>query len=128
LTGLPEYRNGGLFVDCGVIVPRDGRNAGRRWKPGDEFVIEWRALTVTLLDELAVLVANAWARARPSCRWPAFWKAQLGGRAPDRSREARRRRTAVHHRQRRYDLLNDERTTNEGGRRWPAPCITSPTR
>ena len=25
----------------------------RRWKPADEFVIEWRALTVTLLDELA---------------------------------------------------------------------------
>src|SRR5438094_9685565 len=23
LTGLAEYRNGGLFLDCGVIVPRD---------------------------------------------------------------------------------------------------------
>jgi len=56
LTGLPEYRNGGLFIDCGVIVPRDPRALGRRWKAGDEFVIEWRALTVTLLDELAVLV------------------------------------------------------------------------
>lgn len=56
LTGLPEYRNGGLFIDCGVIVPRDARSLARRWKPGDEIVIEWRALTVTLLDELAVLV------------------------------------------------------------------------
>ena len=23
LTGLAEYRNGGLFIDCGVIEPRD---------------------------------------------------------------------------------------------------------
>ena len=53
LTGLPEYRNGGLLVDTGVIVPRDPRQLGRRWQPGDEFVVEWRALTVTLLDELA---------------------------------------------------------------------------
>lgn len=56
LTGLPEYRNGGLLMDTGVIVPRDTRWLARRWTPADEFVIEWRALTVTLLDELAVLV------------------------------------------------------------------------
>lgn len=53
LTGLPEYRNGGLLLDCGVIVPRSASSLERRWKPGDEFVVEWRALTVTLLDELA---------------------------------------------------------------------------
>jgi hypothetical protein len=56
LTGLPEYRNGGLLLDGGVIVPRDARDLGRTWKPADEFVIEWRALTVTLLDELAAQV------------------------------------------------------------------------
>jgi Protein of unknown function (DUF1688) len=56
LTGLPEYRNGGLLLDGGVIVPRDARLLHRAWKPGDEFIIEWRALTVVLLDELAVLV------------------------------------------------------------------------
>lgn len=56
LTGLPEYRNGGLFLDTGVIVPRDPRSLARRWTPADEFVIEWRALTVSLLDELAVAV------------------------------------------------------------------------
>ncbi|MDP1649509.1 MAG: DUF1688 family protein [Rubrivivax sp.] len=56
LTGLPEYRNGGLLIDCGVIVPRDARDLARTWKPGDEFIVEWRALTVTLLDELATLV------------------------------------------------------------------------
>ncbi|MCW5636917.1 MAG: DUF1688 family protein [Rubrivivax sp.] len=56
LTGLPEYRNGGLLLDAGVIVPRDTRLAERRHKPGDEPVVEWRALTVALLDELAPLV------------------------------------------------------------------------
>ncbi len=56
LTGLPEYRNGGLLIDCGVIVPRDARDLARTWKAGDEFIVEWRALTVTLLDEVATLV------------------------------------------------------------------------
>ena len=53
LTGLPEYRNGGLLLDTGVIVPRDAHAVDRRWKPGDEFIVEWRALTVALLDEVA---------------------------------------------------------------------------
>ena len=53
LTGLPEYRNGGLLLDAGVIVPRAPRDLEQPRKPGDELVIEWRALTVTLLDELA---------------------------------------------------------------------------
>jgi Protein of unknown function (DUF1688) len=56
LTGLPEYRNGGLLLDCGVILPRAARDLAKTYKPGDDFVVEWRALTVTLLDELAVLV------------------------------------------------------------------------
>jgi len=62
LTGLPEYRNGGLLVDAGVIVPRDPRDLSRSWKPGDEFIVEWRALTVTLLDELAALVRQRLGR------------------------------------------------------------------
>jgi hypothetical protein len=56
LTGLPEYRNGGLLIDSGVIVPRDPRLLAPLWKPSDEPIIEWRALTVTLLDELAPMV------------------------------------------------------------------------
>jgi hypothetical protein len=56
LTGLPEYRNGGLLLDTGVIVPRDARDLAKTWKPQDDFIVEWRALTVTLIDELAVLV------------------------------------------------------------------------
>jgi Protein of unknown function (DUF1688) len=56
LTGLPEYRNGGLLLDGGVIKPRRASQLARSYKVGDEFVVEWRALTVVLLDELAVLV------------------------------------------------------------------------
>ncbi len=56
LTGLAEYRNGGLFIDTGVLVPRDPELAGRRHAPGDEPIVEWRALTVALLDRLAIAV------------------------------------------------------------------------
>jgi hypothetical protein len=53
LTGLPEYRNGGLLIDAAVIVPRDASFAQRALRPADGWTIEWRALTVSLLDELA---------------------------------------------------------------------------
>jgi Protein of unknown function (DUF1688) len=56
LTGLAEYRNGGLFLDCGVIEPRDPSLWQRPLDAQSEPVVEWRALTVTLLDRLAVLV------------------------------------------------------------------------
>lgn len=56
LTGLPEYRNGGLFLDAGVLRLRDPEAAGRSFTAADELVVEWRALTVCLLDELAPLV------------------------------------------------------------------------
>lgn len=56
LTGLPEYRNGGLLLDTGVLRLRDPVHARRSWTPADELVVEWRALTVALLDELAGLV------------------------------------------------------------------------
>ncbi|MEV0674719.1 URC4/urg3 family protein [Mycobacterium sp. NPDC050441] len=53
LTGLPEYRNGGLLLDTGVLRLRDPAFAEPDWAVGDEIVVEWRALTVALLDELA---------------------------------------------------------------------------
>lgn len=56
LTGLAEYRNGGLFVDLGVLELRDPRKMGRAHDAGSELVVEWRALTVALLDRLAPLV------------------------------------------------------------------------
>lgn len=56
LTGLAEYRNGGLFVDTGVLVPRDMSDTARAHEVGSPLVVEWRALTVALLDRLALAV------------------------------------------------------------------------
>lgn len=56
LTGLAEYRNGGLFLDYGVISLRDENNYNKAHLPSSELVIEWRALTVTLLDKVGELV------------------------------------------------------------------------
>ena len=56
LTGLAEYRNGGLFADMGVIVPRDPQALEHNYQVSDPLVIEWRALTVALLDRLAPLL------------------------------------------------------------------------
>lgn len=53
LTGLAEYRNGGLFLDAGVIVPRDPRVLALSHAASSELVVEWRAMTVALLDRLA---------------------------------------------------------------------------
>ncbi len=56
LTGLPEYRNGGLLVDLGVLVPKHEEVLRETHEVGSEVVVEWRALTVALLDALAPLV------------------------------------------------------------------------
>lgn len=53
LTGLPEYRNGGLFLDMGALVLRDSRAAARVHEVGSPLVVEWRAATVVLLDRVA---------------------------------------------------------------------------
>jgi hypothetical protein len=58
LTGLAEYRNGGLFIDCRVIAPRDETLLQRHLDPFGEPVVEWRALTVALLDRLAAAVRD----------------------------------------------------------------------
>jgi uncharacterized protein DUF1688 len=56
LTGLAEYRNGGLFMDAEVIALRDPAAARTRHAVDSDLVIEWRALTVALLDRTAVAV------------------------------------------------------------------------
>lgn len=58
LTGLAEYRNGGLFVDEGVLVPRDHSAPDQVYAVSDPFVVGWRALTVALLDQIAPLVGS----------------------------------------------------------------------
>lgn len=62
LTGLPEYRNGGLLIDSGLLRLRDEAAAQETWLPGDEIIVEWRAMTVALLDEVAHAV-------RQQLRW-----------------------------------------------------------
>ncbi|KAK3679631.1 hypothetical protein LTR78_000006 [Recurvomyces mirabilis] len=72
MTGLPEYRNGGLLVDTGLLTlkPDDAKrgleqyqmNATRQGQPNvevvplftadDDVIVEWRALTVGFLDML----------------------------------------------------------------------------
>jgi hypothetical protein len=53
LTGLPEYRNGGLLVDAGALRPKQSVLLKQSFAPGDEPIVEWRALTVALLDGIA---------------------------------------------------------------------------
>jgi hypothetical protein len=53
LTGLAEYRNGGLFVDTGVLAFRDAEAAQQEHEVASSLVVEWRALTVALLDRIA---------------------------------------------------------------------------
>ena len=43
LTGLAEYRNGGLFIDMGVLSLRDPTQATRALRSKSELVVEWRA-------------------------------------------------------------------------------------
>ncbi|KAL4731414.1 hypothetical protein ACLX1H_000380 [Fusarium chlamydosporum] len=60
-TGLPEYRNGGLFVDLGVLkLKKSDLEAGKessgqelpQFDASSDLIVEWRAMTVALLDEL----------------------------------------------------------------------------
>jgi hypothetical protein len=53
LTGLPEYRNGGLLIDAGALRPKQRALLEKTFAAGDEPIVEWRALTVALLDRIA---------------------------------------------------------------------------
>ena len=76
LTGLPEYRNGGLLIDTGLLTLKDKDanrglaayrdNAMQKGQPNmevvplfstdDDVIVEWRAVTVGFLDDLLVEV------------------------------------------------------------------------
>jgi hypothetical protein len=67
LTALPEYRNGGLFVDLGVLaLKQEALDRGLKasgealpmFKPGDDVIVEWRAMTLVLVDKLYKLVLD----------------------------------------------------------------------
>merc|ERR1712048_650185 len=53
LTALPEYRNGGLLLDIGVISLKDPSWSAQEVNVGTELVVEWHALTVILMDKIA---------------------------------------------------------------------------
>ena len=53
LTGLAEYRNGGLFIDTGVLATTAPDAAEQSYAPDDPAIVEWRALTLALLDRIA---------------------------------------------------------------------------
>jgi len=53
MTGLAEYRNGGLLLDMGLIELKDPENYKKAHKPDSEIIIEWRALTIQFLDQIA---------------------------------------------------------------------------
>ncbi|MFL5296664.1 MAG: DUF1688 family protein [Phenylobacterium sp.] len=56
LTGLAEYRNGGLFVDTGVLALRNPDDARIAHPVDSAVVVGWRSLTVALLDRIAPMV------------------------------------------------------------------------
>lgn len=56
LTGLPEYRNGGLCLDLGLLQVKDPDVLQQRHSIDSEVIVEWRALTVILLDQIAAVV------------------------------------------------------------------------
>ncbi len=66
LTGLAEYRNGGLFVDTGVLSLTDPASAGLPHNVSDPLIVAWRSMTIALLDRLAPLVRAELGVSEPS--------------------------------------------------------------
>lgn len=56
LTGLAEYRNGGLCLDAGLLRVKDSAILQKPHLPESEIIVEWRALTVILLDRIAAAI------------------------------------------------------------------------
>ena len=59
LTGLAEYRNGGLMLDSGLLTLRNPTWGEQNWAPDSDLIIEWRALTIVLLDLIGAAVQKA---------------------------------------------------------------------
>jgi len=62
LTGLPEYRNGGLLLDSGVLSFKNAGEGAIAHGPESDLIIEWRALTVFLLDKIGAEVQKRLGR------------------------------------------------------------------
>ncbi|KAJ5157659.1 uncharacterized protein N7482_008759 [Penicillium canariense] len=83
-TGLPEYRNGGLFVDLGILKLKEetlkaGLASSEKELPSYEatsdVIVEWRAMTVALLDKLHELVSARFAGQGVSLSMPQMLEA-----------------------------------------------------
>lgn len=59
LTGLAEYRNGGLLLDSGLFTLANPQDAEKAWSPDSDLIIEWRALTIYTLDRIGAEVQRA---------------------------------------------------------------------
>lgn len=59
LTGLAEYRNGGLLIDSGLISLKDPANLEKVWTPDSDLIIEWRSLTIHLLDQIGAAIQES---------------------------------------------------------------------
>jgi hypothetical protein len=68
-TGLAEYRNGGLFIDMGVLSLKEeplakGLECSNNgddlpcFGASDDEIVEWRAMTVALLDKLHDIIKS----------------------------------------------------------------------
>lgn len=53
MTALAEYRNGGLLCDLGVLKLKDSSDHLALHPVGSEVIVEWRALTIVLMDKIA---------------------------------------------------------------------------
>ena len=58
MTGLPEYRNGGLLLDRGLLSLRNSAQLAKPHAPESELIVEWRALTIVCLDRIGALVRS----------------------------------------------------------------------
>lgn len=67
LTALPEYRNGGLFIDMGVLsLKKETLAAGLKasgqalpqFAAADDVIVEWRAMTLVLIDKLYPMILS----------------------------------------------------------------------
>jgi hypothetical protein len=59
LTGLAEYRNGGLMIDSGLLSFAHADEAQKIWGPESDLIIEWRSLTIFLLDKIGAEIQKA---------------------------------------------------------------------
>ncbi len=127
LTGLPEYRNGGLFLDAGVLALKDPAEAKQPHAVDSTLVVEWRALTVALLDRIADPIRSqlGFDGSRVSPRQGAR-RRHLGDGPAAGAGAAERRCAAAFGRQRRNGVLN-ERAADGQPQRGSGACRASPS-